>query len=900
MRNSLLFLALFASAVTATSQTASLWHAGPMTSSERGERFIVPERALYLQLDTTGMRSYLMQATRGSVLDLAGSSAIVELPLPDGEFLNFRFLETPLMHPDMGARYPYIRTYSGIAVDDPRISLKFDLTPSGFHAMVMGLPGGDVFIDPVAMGNSVQHQVYWKRDLRPSPGRSSMTCTYDEVNDLPHEMARTAQWIEQAGDARAGDCQFRTYRLALACTGDYANFFGATGSNKAPAIAAMATSLNRVNGIFERDAALTMVLVANNDQLVFTNPATDGYTNYDGGTMLDENQTKCDAVIGSSNYDIGHVFSTGGGGVAYLNSPCMGYKAGGVTGRSSPVGDPFDIDYVAHEMGHQYGGNHTQNNNCNRAGSAAVEVGSGITIMGYAGVCAPDVEPHSIAMFGGYSLQEIHANITTGNSSTCPQTVALINSPPTVSAGSDRTIPRNTPFVLSAVASDPDAGDLLTYSWEQMDSQSSTQPPSANSNRGPNFRPWLPVPEPQRWFPKLSTVASGTNPTPNWEVLANVARTYSFRVTVRDNAAGGGCNVQDNVTITVSGTTGPFLVTQPNTAVTWAGGSAQTVTWDPAGTSGSPVNCANVDILLSVDGGLTYPYTLATATPNDGSHSVTLPNTATTNARVMVRANGNVFYDMSDQDFTITAPEQVLVNAKVWLEGPFSGGQMNDDLRIAGLIPTSEPYTALGFTQVGNGGGESCAPSVLNATGANAIVDWVRLELRAAGSSSAIVATRQALLQRDGDIVDVDGTSPVAFVVPAGNYHVAVRHRNHLGCMTVNAISMGAVATTVDLAAPATATFGTDARKSLNGERLLWMGNAHVDNKLSYTGAQNDRDPIINRIGTDPTISMPGYYTEDCNMDGVVRYTGSLNDRDPILVNLGGSIPTTIRLEQLP
>ncbi|MCB0079240.1 MAG: hypothetical protein KDD73_17725, partial [Anaerolineales bacterium] len=192
----------------------------------------------------------------------------------------------------------------------------------------------------------------------------------------------------------------RTYRLALACTGEYANYHGSnTGNNdKSFALAAMATTMNRVNGIYERDATLTMVIVPNNDLLVYLDGATDPYTNGSGSTMLGENQSTCNAVIGSANYDIGHVFSTGGGGIASLNSPCTSNKARGVTGQSNPIGDPFDIDYVAHEMGHQYGGNHTQNNNCNRAASAAVEVGSGITIMGYAGICAPDVASNSIAM----------------------------------------------------------------------------------------------------------------------------------------------------------------------------------------------------------------------------------------------------------------------------------------------------------------------------------------------------------------------------------------------------------------------------------------------------------------------------------------------------------------------
>ncbi|HMN04236.1 MAG TPA: M12 family metallo-peptidase [Flavobacteriales bacterium] len=1053
MRSRLLLLPALFLFAHAYSQSSSFWQASQGVLNGRVGRHIVPDKAIGYRLDTAAMRGFLAEAPAGSLQDLGASGAVLELPMPDGRFRSFRFLETPLMHPEMAARYPYIKTYSGVAVDDPRVRLKFDLTPAGFHGMIMGMAQGDAFIDPVALGNSIDHQSYWKGDLSRPADRPHWGCSYDEVNDLEEARALSATWIEQAGEQRAGDCQFRTYRLALACTGEYANFFGATGANKAPAIAAMATTLNRVNGIYERDAALTMVLVANNDQLVFTNPATDGYTNNDGGTMLSENISKCNSVIGSSNYDIGHVFSTGGGGVAYLNSPCTNYKAGGVTGLDQPVGDPFDIDYVAHEMGHQYGGNHAQNNNCNRAAGASVEVGSGITIMGYAGVCSPNVEPHSIAMLGGYSLQEIHANITTGASSSCPQTVGLINSPPTVSAGINRTIPKSTPFVLTAVGSDPD-GDILTYSWEQMDAQPSTQPPSATSTNGPNFRPWLPTTDPQRWFPRLNVVASGTNPNPNWEVLSSVGRTYNFRVTARDNAVGGGCNAQSNVVVTVSGTAGPFVVTQPNTAVTWAPGSPQAVTWNVAGTTSSPINCSQVDILLSVDGGLTWPHVLATGVPNNGSATVTAPMVSTSMARVMVRANGNIFYDMGDVNFTIgagwpyciptsaygtndgdfingvmlgainntgsgsqggpsynnytamsttlqaggtysltvtggnyspdhyaawidfdgngtftageklgeftssaagqaqtisftvpanaapgttvmrvrgvyhlggepsptdpcynygygetedygiviTSAPQVRLNVRAWLEGPYvaGAGLMRDDLRAASLLPSTEPYTNLGFAQVAGGGGESAAPSVFTVTGGNAIVDWVRLELRSSASPGTIIATRQALLQRDGDIVDVDGTSSVAFDVAPGNYHVAVRHRNHLGGMTLAAVTLGTSPTTVDLTLPTAATYGMDARKVQGGVALLWMGNARLDDRVSYTGAQNDRDQLLMLIGgANPTATVQGYLQEDCNMDGSVRYTGTGNDRDPILVNTGAT-PTSFRTQQLP
>lgn len=1052
MKRFLLLLLLATATIASYAQTPAFWSPLPLEDQSREGRYITPEMARGYQLDTTAMRAHLQQAVSAPVWQLDAAIDVVELPLPNGKAMAFRYQETPLMHPELAARYPAIRTYTGVAVAQNTVRVKFDLTPAGFHAMISGLPQGDAFIDPVTTASSVLHQAYWKKDLVRSQAQLPAACGYDQVNDLDALMEHPATPAPPGRAARVGDCQFRTYRLALACTGEYANFHGATGGNMAPAMAAMATTLNRVNGIFERDATLTMVLVANNDQLVFTDPTTDGYSNNDGFAMLEENRVKCNAVIGSANYDIGHVFSTGGGGVAYLNGPCGYYKAGGVTGGPTPVGDPFDIDYVAHEMGHQYGANHTQNNNCNRATPASVEPGSGITIMGYAGICSPDVGNNSIAMFGGYSLQEIHANITTGTSSTCPQTVPLINAPPSVSAGANHTIPKGTPFVLTASASDPDGGDQLTYSWEQMDYQPSTQPPSANSTNGPNFRPWLPTPEPERWFPRLEVVASGNAPSPNWEVLSNVGRTFNFRVTVRDNAVGGGCNAQDNMSVSVNGTAGPFVVTQPNTAMTWAEGSSQTVNWSVAGTQNAPVSCALVDILLSTDGGLTWPHLLATGVPNNGTANVNAPMLSTATARVMVRANGNVFYDMSDEDFTIgqgayciptslygtgdgdfidgvvmgsitntgtgsttgpsytdftihttelvrgetytlsitggnytsdnyaawidynadrtfggaeklgefttTAPgqtqditfqvpanaelgstvmrvrgvyhltgepsptdpcypyaygetedygilivdhEQVRVSAKVFLEGPYRSetGLMGDQLREAGAIPLQEPYTALGFEEPGSGG-ESTDQGVFAGQGPTAVVDWLRLELRAHNAPHTIVAARNALVLRNGNVVDVDGTSPVTFQQEPGNYYLAVRHRNHLGVMTGTALAMGATPLTVDFSSTATDLYGTEPTHTIAGMRALWMGNAVSDGALKYTGAGNDRDAIIQLLGGEPNEVRTGYYAEDTNMDGQVKYIGATNDRDPILQGIGGAVSTATRAEQLP
>ncbi|MBS1583499.1 MAG: hypothetical protein JST66_14960 [Bacteroidetes bacterium] len=250
-----------------------------------------------------------------------------------------------------------------------------------------------------------------------------------------------------------------------------------------------------------------------------------------------------------------------------------------------------------------------------------------------------------------------------------------------------------------------------------------------------------------------------------------------------------------------------------------------------------------------------------------------------------------------------TVNNAVALNVKAFLEGAYetSTGLMRDDLRVQDLLPEGEPYTALGFTHTGGGGGEEVVPSVFAVTGGDAIVDWVLVELRSAADPAVVVATRSALIQRDGDVVGLDGTSSVVMQATPGNYYVALRHRNHLGAMTATAIALSGTAATVDLRSGSTATWGTEARKTTGTVRCLWAGNVYRDGLVKYTGANNDRDPILSSIGGSvPTAVVTGYMKEDVNLSGTVKYTGAANDRDPILVNVGGSIPTAVRLQQLP
>lgn len=262
-------------------------------------------------------------------------------------------------------------------------------------------------------------------------------------------------------------------------------------------------------------------------------------------------------------------------------------------------------------------------------------------------------------------------------------------------------------------------------------------------------------------------------------------------------------------------------------------------------------------------------------------------------------SNSNFTGSSTTHNFCVT--QSILVTPKILLEGPYGAGPlMSDALRTGGYIPSAEPYTGLGFSHVGSGG-ETIGSGVLSVTGSNAIVDWVFLQLRGSSAGYPVVATRCALVQRDGDVVDVDGVSPVAFTAVAGSYYVAVLHRNHLGMMTATTRSLSGTATAIDFTATGTATYGTAARKDIGGTQLMWAGNCTGDNLLRYVGDPNDRDPILVRVGGNvPTNTVSGYYREDVNMDGIVRYVGDPNDRDPILVNIGGTVPTNTRVEQLP
>lgn len=587
--------------------------------------------------------------------------AELSLPLPDGTFMLFTVRDSPILPANLAAKYPSIKTYIGQGVEDPTATARIDRTPQGFHA-VIHRAGETIFIDPYWRDEKTTYLSYRTVDMS---GPKPFSCAV--VENLARPNLPLAARTEAA---RPTGAALRTYRIAVGCTGEYAAAAG--GGTVMGALGAIVTTVNRVSAVYERDLAIRLQLVPNEERLININATTDGYTNNDPVELLDENQNKLDTIIGNANYDVGHVFSTGGGGLAGLGVVGVaGQKAQGVTGSANPVGDPYDIDYVAHELGHQFGANHPFNGtsgSCsggNRNPTTAYEPGSGTTIMAYAGICTgQDLQPNSDDYFHTANYDEID-DVTTSFPGNVGVSTPTGNNPPVIAPMFGRTIPANTPFALTASATDVN-GDTLTYCWEEFDlgnAQNPTQAPRDNGS-SPLFRSFDPVRNPTRYFPSLKYILGNANVPPalvgtiaSGEFLPSVARTMNFRVTVRDNRAGGGGSNYSGVTLTVAPSSG-FRITAPNTALTIAGGSSTTVSWAVGGTAGAPINTANVKISLSTDGGYTFPHVLAASVPNDGSQVVTIPNVAqvaTRQGRIKVEAVGNIFFDISDVNLVITS-----------------------------------------------------------------------------------------------------------------------------------------------------------------------------------------------------------------------------------------------------
>ncbi|MFC4815703.1 reprolysin-like metallopeptidase [Flavobacterium sp. GCM10023249] len=655
--------------VGAHSQEDKYWSQNPagkmeLSANKTVKRQSFPEEFKLFNLNSDAFKQMLY----ASVSSKSRKTNIITLPNSSGKLEEFAIYEASNFDPELQARFPEIRAFSGVGITDKTATLKLSVSPLGVQTMVFRSDKENEFMEPY----SEDGKVYAVYNSQRNKGKLAWSCTTEDKNvmeDLSGQIERK--------QLRSSGQFLRTMRLAQSCTAEYSNYFGATSSAQVNLVlAAFNNTLTRCNGVYEKDLALHLNLIANTDSVIYYNATTDPYS--PAGQMNNWNnelQNTLTSVIGDANYDIGHLFgATGGGGNAgCIGCVCNNGKGSGYTSPADavPSGDNFDIDYVAHEVGHQLGGNHTFSMSNENTG-VNMEVGSGITVMGYAGITSYDVARHSIDIFHAASIEQIQTNL---EGKSCPVKIAIANQAPVVSAGSDYTIPTSTPFLLNGSATDPN-GNPLTYCWEQMDEGAgqtgASSPASAGKTSGPNWVSYSPVTVPFRFMPNINSVVANSATTAgtgneiiNIEALSSVARTLNFRLTVRDNipfslaTPSVGQTNYDDMRVTVVNTGAPFVITSPNTAVSLLEGSNQTVTWNVAGTNANGINESYVDIYYSNDGGFTYPILLASRVPNDGSEVVTIPvsvdsGRANSLGRIMVKANNNIFFDISNANITTT------------------------------------------------------------------------------------------------------------------------------------------------------------------------------------------------------------------------------------------------------
>lgn len=660
---------------SAASYAGNIWRQVNLENAPTKLQMMHPKQFLVYTMDEASLKFQMWNLSTNP-----DEGMIISLPLPDGSARNFRVWQTPMMPDDLAARYPDIKTFTAEAVDNRNVTAKIDFTLFGFHAMIFD---GDntAFVDPFDNYRDGFYMVHYKRD-EVRPLNEMMKCgvvSEDEpkANGIPVTLP-----INNKSTAAAkviNGYNLRTYRLALAADNFYC---AAVGGTTIPlALSKMTTTMNRINGVYERELSITMKFVSNEDQIIWTTP-TGGPNGDDPFNAIDANpnaclpvnQTQCDTRIGAANYDIGHVFTTNGGGLSLRGVVCTsGSKAQSVTGSPSPTGDGFDIDFVAHEMGHEFNGGHTYNNgsdgNCgggNRVRQDSYEPGSGSTIMAYAGICSPDdLQLHSDPYFHALSLLEIQAYVSAGGN--CAEQTSSNNKSVAYDPfQSTYTIPYKTPFELIGPALTDSVADTATlYCWEEWDRDM-----SANGTRfintttvGPLFRSYSPTRAKTRVFPKISMVLAGTLSNAGMEgnegeKVPTTTRQMVFRCTFRDimNNLGVFTFPTDSIVIHAQATTTNtgFTVTSQNATVpAFDGGSTATVTWDVVGTDGAPYNAANVDIYLGTNGS-NFPYYAGTF-PNNGSATITVPNPPATSStcRFKVKGSGNVFFNVNGKNFTV-------------------------------------------------------------------------------------------------------------------------------------------------------------------------------------------------------------------------------------------------------
>ena len=636
-------------------------------SSKNVDETVIPKRRVPAQfqtyeIDLPAIQNYLSDAP---LMSTKHSDVTFNIPDEKGIFHSFKIYRSGTLSPELQNNAP-IDTYRGYAKDGAIASIV--ISPFGLHAGVLR-SGKTTLILETSSRDQQEIIVFGKDQLAPIDFQCfTDTPVVDESLNLNQVR-------------RSNDQILRTYRFAIGTTGEYSQYhvnrainLGIIGNNATDAqkknviLAAVAVTVDRLNTVYERDFGISLELVSNEKNAIYLNPNTDPYDNSDIMSMLNANTGALNTAIGANNYDGGHLFTTyQGGGISGLGVICTSEKGRSVTGSTQPIGDAYDIDYVAHEVGHAFGCNHTFGNSCanNRSISTSVEPGSGSTIMAYAGVCSPNVQLHSDDYFHIFSITECYNFVST--TATCSTNTNIGNHTPVINVVNygNVYIPKKTPFVLTAVGVDADANDALTYCWEQIDivpNNSNNWVPNATHTGGPEFRSYDPTTNNSRYFPRTVNIFNNTYRN-TWEVLPEVNRTLSFAITVRDNHPGGGQSPFDYLQFNVDQNSGPFRITNMTSGETWQAGQTKTITWNVAGTDGGLVNCATLDILFSADNGTTFPYVVATNIPNNGSAQFTVPNNENTNlGRFMLKAHNNYFFDMAHGRFTIQGAGAVVKN----------------------------------------------------------------------------------------------------------------------------------------------------------------------------------------------------------------------------------------------
>ncbi len=591
-------------------------------------------------------------------------TSTILLPVDDRGFETFDILEASNFSQELAAKFPEIKSYVAKSSTTNKVARLSYSEHNGLRAFIE-TNKGTVLIKPA----NLKSNSYVAFNKKSSELTSGFECALAEkvhqTLNSPNSKAKTPT-LEEG--------YLKKYRLALTTTGEYSNFF-LTGNEKtdterkAVVLAALNMTLTRINGILERDLRITLELIPDNDKIIHLDAATDPFGVIRSGTTngtLNEVQSHLDEVIGNENYDLGELLARRfrNYGYAYPSTVCVeGFK--GSTFSSGPNLDSEDFYMVfAHELGHQLGTDHTQSSsNCrpNYDLNSAVEPGSGSTIMGYAGtgLCSYEVQDYIDGYYNYANIDEIKKSSWIRD---CGEFIYTGNRAPRVSAGNDYNIPKSTPFILEGTADDVDNNSELSYCWEQNDPENpkSLLSPQSNWSQGPLFRSQLPTDSPIRYMPRIEDVIKG-DLTPTWEVVPSVSRTMDFALTVRDNAVYGPETGSDVMTVTVDGNSGPFVVTSQQSNTTWEVGDINTVTWDVANTNQAPINATTVAISLSIDGGYTYPVTLATGVPNTGRYDVVVPQISepTQTARLMIRAENNIFYAINASDFSIDLNDDI-------------------------------------------------------------------------------------------------------------------------------------------------------------------------------------------------------------------------------------------------